>query len=170
MKRKTDLEAGMRELLAAIHYDWPPDTPILPQWMREARALKRAGLCKLRRPRIGQGRGLPRAILTEAGLAMVATLNPRTGEPPVSELIGGKDLSESVGNKDQGAKEFLADVLIDGTPVSRNTIVERGAERGFSLDQLKRVKKVLGVQAFKGIGSKTNQWFWVLRSPDREQN
>jgi hypothetical protein len=41
-------------------------------------------------------------------------------------------------------------------------IVERGAERGFSRDQLHRAKRALGVKAFKPRGEKDAPWLWAL--------
>ena len=52
------------------------------------------------------------------------------------------------GKSKGGPREFLVDVLING-PVLRNTIVERGAEHGFSYEQLNRALKALGGEAFK---------------------
>jgi hypothetical protein len=160
MKHRKNLQTGMHELLMAIQYHWPPDTAIPPQWMREARALKRAGLCRFRRPwgPFGEGRRPPRAILTTAGKEMVAALDPKrwaASHPPPPVRKRKKRLSE--------AKGFLADALAGGSSVLRNTIVERGIEEGFSLQQLERAKRALGAAAFKATGSKTSQWFWVLR-------
>lgn len=77
----TKLTPLMREFLVAIRYHWPADIPVPPQWTREARALKRAGLCRLWRPPPAWARRPLCAELTEAGEAVVATLDPRTGEP-----------------------------------------------------------------------------------------
>ena len=49
------------------------------------------------------------------------------------------------GGKGRSAKDFLTDVLISG-PVLQKMVVERGAERGFSLQQLKRAKTTLAVE------------------------
>ncbi|MGA7208720.1 MAG: hypothetical protein WBX78_07495, partial [Pseudolabrys sp.] len=57
---------------------------------------------------------------------------------------------------------FLLDVLAGG-PVLVTVVIERGAAKGFSYDQLKRAKKALSVVAFKmreeGLSS---PWAWAL--------
>jgi hypothetical protein len=60
------------------------------------------------------------------------------------------------------AQEFLLDILAAG-PVLTTVIVERGAKRGFSYDQLKRTKRTLGVAAFKKREARMNSpWLWAL--------
>jgi hypothetical protein len=56
---------------------------------------------------------------------------------------------------------FLTDVLI-ARPAPKKLIDERAAACGFSLDQLDRAKKKLGVVAFKKRGSMTGGWYWAL--------
>ena len=59
-------------------------------------------------------------------------------------------------------REFLLDILAGG-PVLQAVIAERGAEHGFSYDQLKRAKRPLSVRSFKkreaGMDS---PWLWAL--------
>jgi hypothetical protein len=60
------------------------------------------------------------------------------------------------------AREFLLDVLAGG-PVLQTIITERGAERGFSYDQLWRAKRALGAVAFKKRGEGLDSpWLWAL--------
>src|SRR5215472_17247084 len=70
------------------------------------------------------------------------------------------------------AKDFLSVILANG-PALRNLIVERGAERDFSLDQLKRAKRALGIKAFRKPGEgKHSPWWWALPTdvpPDAEE-
>ena len=47
-------------------------------------------------------------------------------------------------------------------PARQTLIVERGAERGFSDDQLHRAKRVLGIKAFKQRGQAHAPWLWAL--------
>jgi hypothetical protein len=64
-------------------------------------------------------------------------------------------------------------VILANGPALRNLIVERGAERDFSLDQLKRAKRTLGIKAFRKPGEgKHSPWWWALPRdvpPDAEQ-
>jgi hypothetical protein len=64
------------------------------------------------------------------------------------------------GNKGPNAKEFLADVLISG-PVLQKTIIERGAERGFTYKQLWTAKDALGIEDFREKAPRGAS-FWVL--------
>jgi hypothetical protein len=66
-------------------------------------------------------------------------------------------------------REFLLDILAGG-PVFQTVIVERGAEHGFSYDQLKRAKRPLGVRSFK-TGLNT-PWLWALpqHAPEGAEN
>jgi len=59
------------------------------------------------------------------------------------------------------AQDFLSAILANG-PARVTLIVERGAERGFSRDQLHRAKRALGVKAFKPRGEKHAPWLWAL--------
>jgi len=60
-----------------------------------------------------------------------------------------------------GPVTFLLNVLANGHPVSKKIIEERGAASGFSVDQIDRAKKKLGVVAFKEKGVINGQWFWA---------
>jgi hypothetical protein len=47
--------------------------------------------------------------------------------------------------------------------VLQTLIIERGAEHGFSYDQLKRAKRSLGARAFKKREAGLNSpWLWAL--------
>jgi DNA polymerase I-like protein with 3'-5' exonuclease and polymerase domains len=60
------------------------------------------------------------------------------------------------------AREFLNIILANG-PALRNLIVERGAEHGFSPDQLKRARHTLKVKAFRKRGEgKNSPWWWAF--------
>ena len=59
------------------------------------------------------------------------------------------------------AQDFLSAILANG-PARQTLITERGAERGFSYDQLYRAKRALGVKAFKPRGEKDASWLWAL--------
>src|SRR5262249_11727936 len=58
--------------------------------------------------------------------------------------------SSGEGRKARSApvKEFLREILAAG-PIPQKTVVERGAEQGLSLQQLKRAKKAISAKAFK---------------------
>jgi putative DNA primase/helicase len=59
-------------------------------------------------------------------------------------------------------REFLLDILAGG-PVLQTVIVERGAEKGLSYDQLKRAKRALGVRSFKKrVAGLDSPWLWGL--------
>jgi hypothetical protein len=100
-------------------------------------------------------------------------LDADTGEPiraPVvcwegeSEIAAEEALAASKptkGGKGLSAKDFLTDILISG-PVPQKTVAERGAERGFSLDQLKRAKTTLMAETFKKKGLWDGPWYWAL--------
>jgi hypothetical protein len=57
-------------------------------------------------------------------------------------------------------REFLTDILMNG-PVLQTMIMDRGAERSFSPDQLRRAKKALDIEAFKQK-SEDGPWYWAL--------
>src|SRR5262249_52675594 len=59
------------------------------------------------------------------------------------------------------AQDFLSTILANG-PARQTLITERGAERGFSVPQLRRAKAALGVKAFKKRGEKDAPWLWAL--------
>ena len=54
-------------------------------------------------------------------------------------------------------RELLHEMLKAG-PVLQKTVIERGAEQGFSLDQLRRALKALHGKSFK----RDKNWFWGL--------
>jgi DNA polymerase I-like protein with 3'-5' exonuclease and polymerase domains len=56
---------------------------------------------------------------------------------------------------------FLMNILANG-PVAMKTVQDKAAERGFSLDQLKRTKRRMGIVAFKQEGTLEGHWFWAL--------
>jgi DNA polymerase I-like protein with 3'-5' exonuclease and polymerase domains len=59
-------------------------------------------------------------------------------------------------------QEFLRDILANG-PVLQKMIIERGAAKGFSLDQLRRQRDRLGARSFKRRGENLNSpWMWAL--------
>jgi DNA polymerase len=68
----------------------------------------------------------------------------------------------------QGAQDFLREILASG-PVLATVVIERGAERGFTYDQLRRVREKLGVVAFREASNTgTGRWRWALpqHAPD----
>lgn len=48
-------------------------------------------------------------------------------------------------------------------PQPQTLVIERGAERGFSLNQLKRAKQKAGIVSYRkgGLGD-SGTWFWAL--------
>jgi hypothetical protein len=52
-------------------------------------------------------------------------------------------------------------VLAHG-PVAVKTIETDAAARGFSVDQLRRVKRKMGIVTFKEEGRLEGGWFWAL--------
>jgi putative DNA primase/helicase len=59
-------------------------------------------------------------------------------------------------------REFVRDVLAAG-PVLQKIVVERGAEKGFSLDQLRRALKAVNGEAQRRESEGQNSpWYWVL--------
>jgi DNA polymerase len=56
---------------------------------------------------------------------------------------------------------FLMNALTNG-PVPVKTVEDKAAERGFSIDQLKRVKRKMGIVTFKQEGTLEGHWFWAL--------
>jgi hypothetical protein len=70
--------------------------------------------------------------------------------------------------KSASAREFVADILLNG-PVLRNTVVFRGAERGFSYDQLYRALQDLGGDSFREKGAKSSPSYWRLPQHNPEE-
>jgi hypothetical protein len=82
------------------------------------------------------------------------------GEVPIDAdeaLAATKSAKASRGT----AQDFLSAILANG-PARQTLIVERGAERGFSNDQLHRAKRALGIRAFKQRGQPHTPWLWPL--------
>jgi hypothetical protein len=56
--------------------------------------------------------------------------------------------------------------------VLQKVIIERGAERGFSRDQLRRAREALNIKAFKRRGENLDSpWMWAFAEhvpPDAE--
>jgi len=96
-----------------------------------------------------------------SGKMIVAPVIRWDGEVSVSadEAVAATKSSKA---KQPTARDFLLIILANG-PALRNLIVERGAERGFSLDQLKRAKRGLEIKAYKKRGEgKHSPWLWAL--------
>ena len=68
-------------------------------------------------------------------------------------------------------KEFLRDILANG-PVLAKIVIERGAAKGLSIDQLRRARKAISAAAFKRRGENViSPWLWSLPEnvpPDAE--
>jgi hypothetical protein len=64
-------------------------------------------------------------------------------------------------DQQSGPVMTLMNLLANG-PVPTKTIEERGIACGFSVDQLKRAKRKMGVVRFKETGKIDGQWFWAL--------
>ena len=96
---------------------------------------------------------------------MLRKVPPRRSYRPGPGQLGGLpkwglvpiDADEARGT----AQDFLSAILANG-PARQTLIVERGAERGFSDDQLRRAKRALGIRAFKQRGQPQSPWFWAL--------
>jgi DNA polymerase bacteriophage-type len=61
-------------------------------------------------------------------------------------------------------REFLRDILIAaGAPVLQKIIIERGALKNYSLDQLRRARRAIGAIAFKRQGENlSSPWLWAM--------
>ena len=80
------------------------------------------------------------------------------------EAIAANKMKFEDGRKAKTAsiKEFLRDILASG-PVLQKIVVERGAARGFSLDQLRRARDPIGARSFKRRGKNLDSpWMWAL--------
>ena len=64
---------------------------------------------------------------------------------------------------------FLMNLLAGG-PVEMKTIEDKAAERGFSIEQLRRAKRKMGVVALKQAGTMEGHWLWALaqHAPSKE--
>jgi len=81
----------------------------------------------------------------------------------VDEALAANKPASHDGRKAKTApvREFLRDMITAG-PVPRNIVVERGAEKGFSLSQLRRALKGVG-EPFKQPAEDFNSpWMWGL--------
>jgi hypothetical protein len=58
---------------------------------------------------------------------------------------------------------FLLDILANGA-VAKSVVEKRAAARGFSIQQLDRAKKRMGIVTFKEGGKFEGQWFWRLNT------
>jgi putative DNA primase/helicase len=99
--------------------------------------------------------------------------DPDTGQPieaPVIRWEGQSELTadEAVAagrptksSRGPNARDFLLDILADG-PVLQKTVIERGAARGFSYDQLWRAKKAVGAEDYREAGLKSGPSYWAL--------
>jgi hypothetical protein len=86
-----------------------------------------------------------------------------TADLAAEEAVAANKPADGDGRKAKAApvREFLRDILATG-PVMRNIVVERGAEKGFSLPQLRRALKNVG-EPFKQPGEDFNSpWMWAL--------
>jgi putative DNA primase/helicase len=89
------------------------------------------------------------------------------GEPvdiTADEAIASNKMTLGDGRKPRAAavREFLRGLLAGG-PVLYKAVVERGAARGFSVDQLKHARRAIGAVAFKRRGENiSSPWLWSL--------
>jgi hypothetical protein len=82
-----------------------------------------------------------------------------------SEAVEANKPASRDGRKARAApvREFLRDILASG-PVERKTVIERGAEEGFSKEQLKRARLAINGVAYKRRGEDRNApWMWCLQ-------
>jgi hypothetical protein len=56
---------------------------------------------------------------------------------------------------------FLMNLLANG-PTAVKVIEDRATKHGFSIDQLRRAKRRMGVVVFKEEGTMEGSWFWAL--------
>jgi putative DNA primase/helicase len=79
------------------------------------------------------------------------------------EAIAANKIALGDGRKARAApvREFVRDILTAG-PVLRNVVVERGAEKGFSLSQLRRALKRIGEPFKQPDEGFDSPWMWGL--------
>jgi putative DNA primase/helicase len=80
------------------------------------------------------------------------------------EAIAANKPATGDGRKARAApvREFLRELLADG-PVLAKVAIEQGAARGFSIEQLKYARKMIGAVAFKRRGENlSSPWLWAL--------
>jgi hypothetical protein len=106
-------------------------------------------------------------------VATTPYFDPDTDEPieaPVIRWEGESELSAdeaiaaarpSKTTRGTNARDFLQDILAGGK-VLQSIIVERGAAKGLSYDQLWRAKKALGIVDLREPGIKSGPSYWAL--------
>jgi hypothetical protein len=64
---------------------------------------------------------------------------------------------------------FLMSLLTNG-PVEMKIIEDKAAERNFTIEQLRRAKRKIGIVTFKQAGTMEGHWFWALEqhAPSKE--
>ena len=64
---------------------------------------------------------------------------------------------------------FLMSLLTNG-PVGMKIIEDKAAERNFTIEQLRRAKRKIGIVTFKQAGTMEGHWFWALEqhAPSKE--
>jgi hypothetical protein len=91
--------------------------------------------------------------------------DPESIDLTIDEALTANKPAGHDGRKARAApvREFVRDMITAG-PVSRNIVVERGAEKGFSLDQLRRALERVDGVPFKRRGEELNSaWMWSFR-------
>jgi hypothetical protein len=107
-------------------------------------------------------------VRAAGAVAFVAIIDAKgmkgVGSAGQSDLTADEAVAASKPTKSRGPspRDFLLDLLTGG-PVLQKAVIERGAERGFSSDQLRRAKRAIGIVAFKQRGEEWNSpWLWAL--------
>jgi hypothetical protein len=135
-------------------------------------AKRETGRCFFTNPKINIGARQP-TLIYRIRVVELDDIDPDTAEPITAPVVcweGEDDITAeealsaarpSKTKRNNSPREFLDDILMNG-PVPQQMIMERGAERGFSPDQLRRAKKALDIEAFKqkGKGAKDGPWYW----------
>ena len=99
------------------------------------------------------------------------------GRPPPTETAikthrkGANPILQERQKTGAGPKNLLIDLLANG-PVLTTLVEERGAARGFNMNQLKRAKKQMGIVSLKEKGKVGAPWFWALpkHAPAKKPN
>ena len=99
------------------------------------------------------------------------------GRPPPTETAikthcrGANPILQERQKTGAGPKNLLIDLLANG-PVLTTLVEERGAARGFYMNQLKRAKKQMGIVSLKEKGKVGGPWFWALpkHAPAKKPN
>jgi hypothetical protein len=102
---------------------------------------------------------------------------PDSDEPIEAPVIRWEELSadEAIAASRPGkarapiARDFLVDIQAGGK-VLQKLVIERGASKGFSYDQLWRAKQTLGVEDFceKGVQAGPSYWALPQHVPDED--